>query len=63
MDKNNKITKHIGEQVPLTQTSDQSNHPSQTGNGSSGESITQENNPLKPQETQKGVTPEKVDKK
>ncbi len=32
-------------------------------NGGSGNSNAQGNNPLKPQETQKGITPEKVDKK
>lgn len=63
MGKNNKTTKHIGEQAPLTQPPAQGNQSSQTGNGGSGNSNTQGNNPLKPQETQKGITPQKVDKK
>lgn len=63
MDKGNKKTKHIGEQVPLTSTPGQGNQSSQTENGGSGNSNNQGNNPLKPQETQKGITSEKLDKK
>jgi len=64
MDRDNKTTKHIGEQVPLTQTPDQNNQPSQTGNGGGENSNAQGSNPLlKPQETQKGITPQKIDKK
>ncbi|MCL6466347.1 MAG: hypothetical protein K6T77_06285 [candidate division WOR-3 bacterium] len=59
----NKTTKHIGEQLPLTQTPVQGNKPSQTGNGGGGNSNTQGNNPLKPRETQKGIKPEKTEKK
>jgi len=63
MDKDNKTTKHIGEQAPLTQNPDQGSQSSQTGNSGSGNSNIQESNQLKPQETQKGITPEKVNKK
>jgi len=59
----NEITKHLGEQAPLTQTQNQDNKPPEAENGGRDSSNPQVNNPLKPEETQKGITPEKGDKK
>ena len=58
---NEKIKKHIGEQEPIIQ-SDQSN--TETGhNGNSDSSNQSEDNPLKPQETKKGVKSNQVEKR
>ncbi|MCM8817106.1 MAG: hypothetical protein NC913_06320 [Candidatus Omnitrophica bacterium] len=63
MDKNDKITKHIGEQTTLTQDSNQGNRSSENGDSGKGDSTTQESTPLKPQGTLKGITFPKVNKK
>ncbi len=62
MSDDKQTTKHIGEQVPLTPGS-QDSESSQAGSSGEGNSNQQGSNPLKPEETQKGITPERIDKK
>jgi len=64
-EKNKKVEKHIGEQVPfINPGSPQSNGQSSnnTSRNDSNNSSQSNNNPLKPQETQKGEK-EKIIKK
>lgn len=65
--KNEKIEKHIGEQRPINQNQQQSdNGNSSSGNNTSsntGASNQSTNNPLKPQETQKGLKSSDIKKK
>jgi len=59
-EENKKIEKHIGEQRPITQNDSQSDRAeSNTNSGDSNHPT----NPLKPQETQKGVTGDHTHKK
>lgn len=55
MSEDQKLTKHIGEQKPLNQNPKpaNNNNNSNQGDNSNGNS----ENPIKPQETQKGLTP------
>ena len=56
MNEDKKITKHIGEQKPINQNPKPANDNSNSqGNGSDSNS----GNPIKPQETQKGLKPRK----
>ncbi|MBU1901630.1 hypothetical protein KKG82_04655 [Patescibacteria group bacterium] len=52
MSEDQKLTKHVGEQKPLSQDPKPADNSSQGDNGNSG-------NPIKPQETQKGLRPKK----
>lgn len=53
MSEGKKTTKHVGEQKPLNQNPKPADNNNQGNNGVNSE------NPIKPQETQKGLTPKK----
>lgn len=55
MTKNQKLTKHIGEQKPINQNPKPADNNGNQGNSNSENS----GNPIKPQETQKGLNPKK----
>jgi len=60
MNNDNGKIKHMGEQAPLTSNPSQENSSSQSGNGnnnSDGNINLPNNNPLKPEETQKSIRP------
>jgi hypothetical protein len=52
MSEDKKTTKHVGEQKPLNQNPKPADNNQGSNNGNSG-------NPIKPQETQKGLKPKK----
>lgn len=52
MSEDKKVTKHVGEQTPLNQ------NPKPTDNNQ-GSNNDNSRNPIKPQETQKSLTPKK----
>ncbi len=51
MSEDQKLTKHVGEQKPLNQ------NPKPAENNNQGDNSGNSGNPIKPQETQKGLTP------
>ncbi|GEM_PF-3636976 len=53
MSEDRKIIKHVGEQKPLNQS------PKPAGNDNQGNDSSNSENPIKPQETQKGLTSKK----
>jgi len=50
MSEDQKLTKHVGEQKPLNQ------NPKPADNNNQGNTSGNSGNPIKPQETQKGLT-------